>query len=103
MESREERMDIFLEEFRIILSVLEITREHVADVLGVTRFTVYNWMTGKTKPDYCQFCALMEWLDYTLKHGSFSAAQLTYVDLALPHRKEWMETLYVRPLKGERK
>ncbi len=97
METREERMDIFLEELRGILAVLDISQTYVADVLGVTRCTVYNWLSGKVKPSYCQFCVLMEWLDYTLKRDSFSTARLTYVDLALPHRKEWMETLYVRP------
>lgn len=97
METREERMCIFLKGFRGILAVLGISQTYVADVLGVTRFTVYNWLSGRTKPTYCQFCALMEWLDYTLQLDSLSAAQLAYVDLALPHRKEWMETLYVWP------
>ena len=97
METREERMRIFLKEFRGILSVLDITQTYVGEVFEVTRQTVNNWITGVTKLSYGQFCALMEWLDYTLQLDSLSAAQLAYVDLALPHRKEWMETLYVRP------
>lgn len=37
-----------------------LTQQQVADILGVSKFTVLNWETGKTEPSVSQLAKISE-------------------------------------------
>lgn len=61
-------MATFEERLTALRAAAGVSQQTIGDMLGVTRWSVHNYETGKNRPDYDGLLALADYFDVSLDY-----------------------------------
>lgn len=61
-------MATFEERLAALRTAAGVSQQTIGDMLGVTRWSVHNYETGKNRPDYDGLLALADYFDVSLDY-----------------------------------